>query len=404
MPEQYKFSSLREKTGEGASKTIYQNKQINFPFDLKKMDFFVDPEGDAALETHPHHHRAAWFPKVAMGDKEGNVFFDTTIKGLGYLYPESYRSKKDDFHGESGSDITVQKSVEDPWGYKVLGLFDRRNLGPLLQNIEKLKKAGLRCEEVAAANELKKVLIAGQPKDIKELREYLISEAKKQNLSQKILDDIKGFEPVLLVRIMRENWRIADFCDATKGEKRKMLADVFKALNIEKTQEKENDFYDIDNPESMKKYLEDFFTGSGKNLAIMQNNGAMMTYFNSGNITLSLGEVVDLDSIIFLDKGFSAHITPDAETEVPKGYKKDIRDQIYALGKMFIEAFGDMVEIDKNLRERLTVVFQESYDKNIDKEKLKKLKVNPEKVMQVVSDYSKEMIKFNRRVAPVKLM
>ena len=62
----------------------------------------------------------------------------------------------------------------------------------------------------------------------------------------------------------------------------------------------------------------------------------MMTYFNSGNITLSLGEVVDLDSIIFLDKGFSAHITPDYQMGIPKGYKKDIRDQIYALGKMFI--------------------------------------------------------------------
>lgn len=404
MPEQYKFSQLQEKTGEkSAVKISYQNQNIKLPFKLEDLAYFVDPKGEKELITHPHHHRAAWLPNVGIADNQDNIYFQTTIKGLGYLYPEGYQSKKDNFYGKSDSDITVQKSVEDPWGYKVLGLFDRRNIASLIENIQKLKKSGLRCEELAGALEIKKVLLDGEPTDITTLRNYLIDEAKKQSFPQKYLDDLKGFEPALLIRVVRDNTRIQDFCLASIDEKKEILAEVLKRLNQENECLKKEKRYDSENPESIKIYLEDFFVQSGKNLAIMHNNGAMMTYFNSGNITLSLGEVVDLDSIIFLDKGFSAHIAPDVETGIPKGYKKDIRDQIYALGKMLIKAFDDLIKFDSSLREKLTKVFVDSYEKNIDPEKMKALKLNPEKVKRVVADFAKKMITYNQSVSPVKL-
>jgi len=374
MPEQYKFSQLQEKTGEKSTvKIAYQNQNLKLPFKLESLAYFVDPKGEKELITHPHHHRAAWLPNVGMADERGNIYFQTTIKGLGYLYPEGYKSKKDNFYGESNSDITVQKSVEDPWGYKVLGLFDRRNVASLIENIQKLKQSGLRCEELAGALEIKKVLLDGEPTDITMLRNYLTDEANKQGFPQKYLDDLKGFEPALLIRVVRDNTRIQDFCSASVKEKKEILMEVFKRLNQENECSQKDKRYDASNPDSIKDYMEDFFAHSGKNLAILQNNGAMMTYFNSGNITLSLGEVVDLDSIIFLDKGFSAHITPDDQMGIPKGYKKDIRDQIYALGKMFIKAFDELIKVDISLREKLTKVFVDSYEKNIDPEKMKAL-------------------------------
>jgi len=113
---------------------------------------------------------------------------------------------------------------------------------------------------------------------------------------------------------------------------------------------------------------------------------------------------VDLDSIIFLDKGFSAHIAPDAETGIPKGYKKDIRDQIYALGRMFIEAFDDLIRADVSLREKLAGIFLNNYEKNINQNKIKVLKLDSDKVKKVVADFAKKMITDNQRVSPVKLV
>lgn len=180
--ERYKFSQIHEKASK-VSRVIYRNSNIELPFDLGKLDFFVDPEGRFKLETHNQHHRAAWLSKIAIADKQGNIYFYPTIKGIGFLYPENYESKKDKYQGRESLDITVQKSSEDPWGYKVLGLFDRRNLNQLIGNVAELKKNGLRCEEIAGAIELKDVLMKGKSIGIPELRQYLIQEAKDQNLS-----------------------------------------------------------------------------------------------------------------------------------------------------------------------------------------------------------------------------
>lgn len=207
-----------------------------------------------------------------------------------------------------------------------------------------------------------------------------------------------------MIRLLRENTRIKDFCEASRGKKIEILSNVFNLLNFEKEKNKQKNFYDINNPKSIEMYLKDFFSQAGKNLAIMQNCGAMMSYFNSGNITLSLGEVADLDSIVFLDKGFSAHITPDPETGIPKGYKKDIRDQIYAVGLMFLRGFSDLIKIDDGPRESLCAKFMESYEDAINNQKLKEKKLKPKQIKKTVSFFANEMIRKNKRIAPVKLM
>jgi hypothetical protein len=267
-----------------------------------------------------------------------------------------------------------------------------------------MKQAGLRCEELAGILELRKVFLNGEPTRIDKLRSYLTDEARKQNFPQKYLDDLKGFEPVLLVRVLRDNTRIQDFCSASIKEKEQLLTRVFTRLNLGNEHSKKEKRYDVSDQESINNYLEDFFIQSGRNLVIMQNNGAMMTYLNSGNITLSLGEIADLDSIIFFDKGFSAHITPDGESGIPKGYKKDIRDQIYVLGRMFTNAFEGLIAVDTSLRERLAVAFLDNYEKKLDLEKINSLKLNPVAIQKVVKDMASEMICCNRSVSPVKLV
>lgn len=49
--ERYKFSQIHEKASK-VSRVIYRNSNIELPFDLGKLDFFVDPEGRFKLETH----------------------------------------------------------------------------------------------------------------------------------------------------------------------------------------------------------------------------------------------------------------------------------------------------------------------------------------------------------------
>lgn len=156
--EKPKFSKIAE-AGQRNFIISYLNPDIQFPFKVEKLPVFSHPAGNIELETHPNHHRVCWYPETAVKDKFGNIYFAISIKGVGYLYPEAYESKKDNYLGKPGDEITLHKSKEYGWGYNVLGLFDKRNLTPLIENSRELANAGLRCETIAAAFDLKKVFL-----------------------------------------------------------------------------------------------------------------------------------------------------------------------------------------------------------------------------------------------------
>jgi hypothetical protein len=403
-----KFTQFKEAGTElepPSFKVIYENDKINLPFKLEDLVYFADKEGNKELKTHPQHHRAAWLPKTGVGDKNGNIFFDTTIKGVGYLYPEKYVSKKDKYYGRAGQDITLHKSKEYWWGYNMLGLVDKRILNNLIKSAEELSEAGMRCEAIASAAELEKVILGGETVGVEKLREYLKTQARGMGFPRETIDDIENFTPVQIVRLVRENFRIKDFCKASEQERKKMLKDVFQTLNLENELTKKEKRYDANNPESVKQYLFDYFAQAAKNLAILHNKGKVLYFLNSGNITLSLAEVVDLDSLMTINeetKEYSVMAENDPERGVPGGYVKDTRDEIYALSIMFLKAFRGLANFMRDDRVKLQKHYLDSYLSSLDNEELKRRKVDSEKLRALVQEFSQKMIAEAQIVSPIK--
>jgi len=398
------FSKLREKSNQKNFPIVYKNPNIELP--LKVEPLFFDPEGSIELETHPNHHRVCWYPETAIKDKLGNIFFVASVKGVGYLYPETYQSKKDNFYGKKGDKITIHKSKEYGWGYNILGVFDKRNLAPLVENSRELTEAGVRCETIAVAYDLKEILDNGRIINLKDLREYLKKEAENIGLSKKQIEDLNSFESSQLVRLSREAVRIKDFCEAPYDQKREFLERTFKKLNLENELKGKLLRYDLQDSNSLKKYLEDFFQQAAENLAILHNHGKIMCYLNSGNITLSLAEVVDLDSIISLTGkklAISPLIANVPEKGIPKGYIKDTRDEIYALGIMFLKGFRDFIEIGQSEREKLHQAFLKAYQKKLNLYKLENIGVNASNLLEEVKELSAKMILNNQSVSPIKM-
>ena len=402
----YNFSKITEKAGAGAVGVIYENEDVALPFPLEDAGIFVDPGGNEKIKTHSNHHRAAW-REQEITDKSGNTYFVITTKGVGYLYPETYTSKKDDYRGHSSQkEISMHKSKEYGWGYNVLGLFDRRNLAPLIENAREMEASGMRCEKIVGAMEMKKFIINGEVNDISQLRLYLLAEAEEADLSEKVKADLTCFEPVQIVRLSREAMRIKDFCESGNAEKEIMLKKTLANLNRENESAGKAERYDFNDKESIKSYLKDFFAQAGKNLAILHNEGKIMCFLNSGNITLSLAEVVDLDSLIHLtgDKLIlSPLITPDMESGLPKGYVKDARDEIYAL-KMLLKSFEEILTIREEERNIFLTRYMKSYLSVSDRKKLEKLKIDAEILKKIVSDFAEKMILKNESARRLKYL
>ena len=219
------------------------------------------------------------------------------------------------------------------------------------------------------------------------------------------IDDIENFTPVQIVRLVRENFRIKDFCKASEQERKKMLKDVFQTLNLENELTKKEKRYDANNPESVKQYLFDYFAQAAKNLAILHNKGKVLYFLNSGNITLSLAEVVDLDSLMTINeetKEYSVMAENDPERGVPGGYVKDTRDEIYALSIMFLKAFRGLANFMRDDRVKLQKHYLDSYLSSLDNEELKRRKVDSEKLRALVQEFSQKMIAEAQIVSPIK--
>ncbi|MEI7426026.1 MAG: hypothetical protein WCK16_03835 [Candidatus Moraniibacteriota bacterium] len=404
MPEQeYRFKQLEKKDKD--FEVSYQNSEIDLPFKIEKMVFFKDPQGEFNLETHQNHHRASWFSPVGIKDKNNNIFFRIAMKGVGYLYSKYYASKKDAYQGKD-DEITLHKSKEYGWGYNVLGLFDKRNVTPLIESANELTKAGLRCEAIAGAVNLEQVMLGGKKVDKKQLRVYLKEEGAKAGLSQKQLEDIDLFEPAEIIRLTRETMRIKDFCEENKKGKEEMLQNVFRTLNLENELKQDEKRYTTSEPESIKTYLQDTFKQAAINLAILHNGGKIMCYLNSGNMTLSLAEIVDLDSIISLN-GKKLFLSPliinDPEWKIPKGIIKDTRDEIYALGKMFLGGMCDLLSITKEDRQEFYRIFVENYKSKLDVSAFRKNQIDSVLTISMVDEFAQKMILDNQTVSPIKV-
>ncbi len=333
-------------------------------------------------------------------------FFVCTLKGAGFVYPGTYGSRKDNYQGKNKEEqtVSIHKTVEFPWGYKVLGLADSRVWGTLVDEEHKLTEKGLRCEAILKVLPLNQVCLRNKEGEfervgIRRLRTFLKGRAEKEgfaDLDMKI--DLNEYQPVLIVRLMRCNTRIKDFCKpklpngnpmeefAVRDYRKTELEKVFKTLNLEFKGLGENKSYDVNDPDSIKEYIQDTFYTAGKNLAILQNGRRVMWFLNSGNMTLSLAEVVDLDSVVpFVGSGrvdMCGENHPDY-SQLPVGLVKDVRDELFALGRMWLNSFEVIFEFDEwndkeeGDRKKFCKKFLEGYKANINQDLIDTfLKVN----------------------------
>ncbi len=322
-----------------------------------------------------------------------NYYFSLDMKGCGFVHPENFQSKKDGyfkgyFRGIDKEVITVD-SEEYEWKYQVLGLFDSRVIESLIENCELINNHGGRAEEVIKVFYLEEIFYQGKKTSIIELQK------------RKVIPE--DFSPVMVLRASRTPHRIKDLWEAKEpGRQKEMMQDVFEILN------KENELLGIDEkfcletPESIKSYLLQFCYQIGRNLGVLQKLGKIMVYFNTGNITLALGEIVDLDSIADYDSEEDGAI-PDDIYGIPKSVLKDIRDSLFALNRLIkvFEKIFPFLKHDDTLRDSLFESFNRGYQ-DFYQGKIKKLKnFKKDDIKKTVESIASIILINNQRVAPI---
>jgi len=263
-----------------------------------RLGMFLTPqiaEGEASypLEIEKRHSRSGLWGRMLFKDKDGNLYRDIDLKGIGATTERNGAIVVDD--APEGYRYT-----EMPHGTKInLGIIDLFAAARDKEKSEELLKLGVRTHREIAIIELDEIV---DPKG----RKISIEEAKRVGL---IWPDSK---PVVEVRAFGTKARLA-------GAKEDPLSVEDARLLVAN----ENNF----DPEkfSKKEYAKWLLEATGRNLGLMHKNGLVHGFMTRHNITLD-GRLVDFDSV---RRG-------GGEEE----FQKDIDDATFALNK-FLEAVGE---------------------------------------------------------------
>lgn len=373
---------------------VYKNPR--FTRELQAMRFnprsaavFLDPTGDVTLPIQDFHHRSVdvrsklnpALPAIQRFGIDGaEVFPRLNVKGPGFIKPETHVDKK---HGiELGSLVESEevrffdRSTETPWGYDVLGLFDRRMFDDAVQVGEYFSGLGMRIEEFIAGYRLTSIWRRGVRISVnawkKEQRSLLLQRAsmegdleERKRLHGLAEDFTKEYEPVIAMRCVRSAFRVRDLADAKDArEARYMLQEAFDAFTQErKVAGFEASIEYIDSPEHVERYLHTIAWHFGKNLGILHGNGYVHKFLHMGNLTLA-GEVVDLDSVDCVyrrdaDDPEDLMMRLDPREQVPLHFKKDMRDLLFSFRKLL--AVVKKVQYTAVKNEVVADILQEGY-------------------------------------------
>lgn len=277
------------------NKVLVVNPNINSPFNLEEgkptplgvfaqIGFTKKPvklEGKRDLEVLPEQGRATLLGRVIFSDKDGHVYRDIDLKGIGYLdkrfMQTHYRptvSKPGGVWGNSG-------------GKK--GLLDYDTAKYDYVSGEELSQAGVRTARTLAIIELQELILGGKTVSLFEARELGIID--------------KDFHPVIQVRAFGTNARIRDLADPEDrvSTKKFGLLDAPHILAYEKTSDllledakklvaQELGKDSISNDE----YLEWFAQTLGRNVGLIHKQGVLHGFLHDQNITLDC-RIVDFD-------------------------------------------------------------------------------------------------------------
>lgn len=366
---------------------LYHNPHIKTPLDWKKYALFVDrfkreskPEHSDAIILSRHHRAVNYLPeknlveerRLADGSTKELNYTTVNVKGGGMILPETY-DDGDMVYGVDNPEIIKHDSGDYPWGYDLLGLMDGRVAQTLQENTDKFIEQGGRVESIAALFAIDAAKYQGKWRTIDELRKMtdeeghliwpktnfteinsVVKEAKSQ-ADKKYLEDLAAegryigeYQPVIAVRLQRNPYRIKDFDqEVDPAVRRKILVHALNVVSWEqKLQNKDFPQLSAESWQDVLVYLKLMASWTAKNLAVLENMGKFMKFFNSGNVTMA-GELVDLDSVVDAvkkNKDGSFKVKEDnvvgyagnhEEYDLSRFVYKDMRDAIMSLYKMY---------------------------------------------------------------------
>lgn len=278
------------------NEVVWVNDDVEMPFKFEegkptKIGVFLTTPNELEpamyLRVLDNHFRSAILGKVVFRDKEGNLYRDVDIKGMGPISKSDSGNLEVEFierglakkHGRG----------KTPWGFLDWGYAETdRDMS------EFFIKKGLRTHRVLAIDRLDEIVVGEREK-------ISVSKARK-------LGYIKyTTEPVIEVRAFGTKARIADV-------KNQSLLEDAKHMVAQELGKDPKDF-------SGEKYLKWFAQTLGKQVAIIHNAGFIHGYLTDHNVTLDC-RVVDLDSVkeIKIDDWFDN-----------KEIRKDLRDAIWSI-------------------------------------------------------------------------
>lgn len=258
---------------------ILLNSDIELPFKIEEgkstelgLFFTPDPKGNEFknIMVIKEHNRTGIFGKVIFRDKQGRLYRDVDLKGIGFV----------EVADDSEKMVVRELQILEDENEQTRGIAD---LGYVLNDwnmTEKFLNIGVRTCRIIAVTELKEIIDKSGNK-------ISISNAKKEHLIKE--DD----RPVVEIRAFGTRTRIADLTEVSQQEKYTLIEDALKLVAEEQGISYEKF--------SKQDYFNWFVKTMAINLARMHNQGLVHGYLSDHNITLD-ARVVDLDSVVTIDE------------------------------------------------------------------------------------------------------
>ena len=264
------------------------NEEVDFPLRLEKnkqspLGLFIEatlseepeetPPKKKLGEFWPEHGRSVSLGRMLFSDKEGRIWRDIDLKGIGHM---------ELWCGEKGYFVDIR-----PLGLKghhagttpEAGLLHRDTAFVDWDLSEQFLKAGIRTHRVLAVIQLNELIDKGEKISLAKARE------------RGIIDD--NFHPVVEARAFATKARLMDIAEETDMAK-VLLMDAKKLVAQEQGRKEAL---------TTEEYLAWFAKTLGENVALMHKNGWKHDYLNRHNITLDC-RIVDLDSVKNLSEDF----------------------------------------------------------------------------------------------------
>lgn len=304
------------------------------------LAFFLNRVGKSKLENIASHERVCLVARALIRDKDGNVYRDIDVKGMGYAYCK--------FDDEKKSFVVEILNPKTRAGGETEGLLDLETAAKEHKINEQFKKWGIRTVPHLMHVRLKQIIDEDGHK-------ISIKRARARHM---INPDTRV--PGLIMRAYGTMVRVCDIGDdrvASTAERKEALEDAIELLK------KEGEL----NSDDIKEYARWFQKTLAEQTAKIHNHGRFHSNLHSGNVTLDC-RILDLDTVLkFNPQALKRHLSDDNVFGPPDDFncEPELFNSLNELLKI-PTAEGD------EFYEELATIYYNTYSKTVENPVLKK--------------------------------